>query len=203
MKSNAATVEEYLASLPEDRRDAISAVRKYVLGKLGKKFRECMQYGVVGYCVPHSVWPHGHHTRPELALMYMGLSSQKNDMVVYMLFMQHDTAMREWFDKAWKATGKKSYLDVGGMGCCLRFKKLEELSLDVIGEAIERVPMKKYLADHALMLARIGKVPGGKAMKGEKKAERKPAEPARASVKREARPVSKRGSAARKGRKPS
>jgi len=162
MKSKAATVEEYLASLPEDRREAISTVRKLVLKKLGKKFQECMQYGVVGYCVPHSVWPEGHHTRPELALMYMGLSSQKNDMVVYMLFMQHDTELRKWFDKAWKATGKKSYLDVGGMGCCLRFKELEEISLEVIGEAIERVPMKKYLEGHALMLARMGKVPGGK-----------------------------------------
>lgn len=161
MKSTAATVEQYLGTLPDDRREAISTVRKFILKTLGKGFQECMQYGVIAYCVPHSVWPHGHHTRPELPLMYMGLSSQKNDMVVYMLFMQHDTAMRAWFDKAWKATGKKSYLDVGGMGCCLRFKKLEDLSLEVIGEAIKRMPMKTYLGNHTKMLESIGKAPGG------------------------------------------
>lgn len=200
MKSSATTVEQYLASLPEDRREAVSTVRRFILDRLGKKFQECMHYGVIGYCVPHSVWPHGHHTRPELPLMYMGLSSQKNDMVVYMLFLQHDKPMRDWFDKAWKATGKKSYLDVGGMGCCLRFKKMEELSLDVIGEAIQRVSMKKYLEDHVETLALMGKGPDGKAMKGGKKAERKPAKPAATSGKPKARSVSKSAPAAKKKR---
>ena len=116
MTSNAATVEQYLASLPEDRRAAISAVRAFILDNLDKDFQECMQYGVIGYGVPHSDWPHGHHTRPDFALMYMGLSSQKNDMVVYMLFLHHNQPMREWFDTAWKATGKKLNMDVGARG---------------------------------------------------------------------------------------
>jgi len=163
MKSNAATVEQYLASLPEDRRAAISTVREFILDNLdAKNLQECMQYGVIGYCVPHSVWPHGHHTRPELPLMYMGLSSQKNDMVVYMLSLFQNEPMRAWFEKAWKATGRKSYLEVSGMGCCLRFKNLEDLSLDVIGEAIRRLPVQKYLEDHVAMLARRGKGPDGK-----------------------------------------
>ncbi len=169
MKSRAATVEQYLASLPEERRTAISAVRQFILDHLDRKFQECMQYGVIGYCVPHTVWPHGHHTRPELPLMYMGLSSQKNDMVVYMLFLHHNKPMREWFDKAWKASGLRSYLEVSGAGCCLRFKKLEELSLEVIGETMRRVPVKKYLDDHIAMLARIGKGPDGKPIKSASK----------------------------------
>ncbi len=167
MKSNATTVKEYLASLPEDRRGAIEAVRKVILKNLDKTFEECMQYGVVAYVVPHSVWPHGHHAKPELPLMYMGLSSQKNDMVVYMLCLFQNEPMREWFEKEWKASGKKSYLEVTGMGCCLRFKKLEDLSLDVVAEAMRRMPAKKYLEDHVLMLAGRGLGPDGKKLKGE------------------------------------
>jgi hypothetical protein len=165
MKSDVATVPEYLASLPEPRRAAVSEVRRFIRGKLGKDFQEVMQYGVIGYCVPHSIWPHGHHTRPELPLMYMGLSSQKNDMVVYMLFLFQNTPMRQWFDKAWTATGRKLHIQVGGAGCCLRFKKLGDLSLDVIGQAIDRMPVDKYLKDHTDMLASIGKGPDGKPLK--------------------------------------
>src|SRR5262245_10310815 len=185
MKSSAATVEQYLASLPQDRHAAVSAVRRFILDNLGADFQECMQYGLIGYCVPHSVWPHGHHTRPELPLMYMGLSSQKNDMVVYMLCLLHNEREREWFDKAWKATGRQNDLEVSGAGCCLRFKKLEELSLEVIGEAMRRMPAKKYLEDHVAMLARIGKGPDGKPLKksaGGAKA--KSAPPKRKSVKK-------------------
>jgi hypothetical protein len=168
MKSKAATVEQYLASLPDDRRAAVSVVRRFILDHLDKDFRECMQYGVIGYCVPHSGeggWPHGHHTNPKLPLMYMGLSSQKNDMVVYMLFLLHNKPERERFDRAWRATGKKNYLEVSGAGCCLRFKKLADLSLDVIGETMRRMPAKKYLEDHVAMLARLGKGPDGKPIK--------------------------------------
>ncbi|MGE3108437.1 MAG: DUF1801 domain-containing protein [Phycisphaerales bacterium] len=161
MKSSAATVEQYLASLPEDRRSAVSTVRDFILDHLGSDFEECMQYGVIGYVVPHRVWPQGHHTNPKLPLMYMGLSSQKNDMVVYMLFLLHNKPEREWFDAAWKATGKKNYLEVSGAGCCLRFRKVEELSLGVIGEAMRRMPATKYLQDHAAMLARLGRASTG------------------------------------------
>ena len=168
MKSKAATVAAYLDSLPPDRREAIQTVRRVILDNLDPVMQECMQYGVIGYCVPHSGpggWPHGHHTNPKLPLMYMGLSSQKNDMVVYMLFLLHNEPERSWFDTAWKATGKKNYLEVTGAGCCLRFRKLEELSLDVVGEAMRRMPVKKYLGDHVAMLARLGKGPDGKPVK--------------------------------------
>jgi hypothetical protein len=165
MKSKAITPAAYLDSLPADRREALETVRRVILENLDKDFEECMQYGVIAYCVPHSVWPHGHHTRPELPLMYMGLSSQKNDMVVYMLCLLHNKPEREWFEKAWKATGKKLYIEVSGAGCCLRFKKVEDLSLPVIGEAMRRMPVQKYLEDHVAMLARMGKGPDGKALK--------------------------------------
>ncbi|MFO0858389.1 MAG: DUF1801 domain-containing protein [Phycisphaerales bacterium] len=160
MKSKATTVPAYLKTLPPDRRDAIEKVREFVREHLDEGIVECMQYGVIAYVVPHTVWPHGTRTHPELPQMYMGMSSQKNDMVVYMLFLYENERERVWFDKAWKATGKKLHMKVAGMACCLRFKKLEELSLEVIGEAIKRMPVKKYLEDHVGMLERIGRVPG-------------------------------------------
>lgn len=175
MKSRAATVEQYLASLPEGRREAVSAVRGFLIDNLGNDFQERMQYGVIGYCVPHGVWPHGHHTNPKLPLMYMGLSSQKNDMVVYMLFLLHNKPEREWFDKAWKATGRRNHLEVTGAGCCLRFKKVEDLSLDVIDGAMRRNPSEKYLKDHVAMLARLGRGPDGKAIKNRSASRSKPA----------------------------
>lgn len=165
MKSTATTAAAYLESLPPDRRGPIETVRRFILDHLDKDLQECMQYGVVGYCVPHRVWPHGHHTNPKLPLMYMGLSSQKNDMVVYMLFLHHDKPEREWFDTAWKAAGRKSFLDVSGAGCCLRFKKVDDLALDVIGKAMRRVPVRKYLDSQMAMLTRLGKAPDGKALK--------------------------------------
>jgi hypothetical protein len=165
MKSKATTVAAYLDSLPPERREAIQTVRRVILDNLDQGIQECMQYGVIGYCVPHSVWPHGHHTRPELPLMYMGLSSQKNDMVVYMLCLYQNEPMREWFDKAWKATGKRLFMEVSGAGCCLRFKKVEDLSLDVISEAMHRMPVQKYLEHHVAALARMGKGADGKPLK--------------------------------------
>lgn len=161
MKSKAATVARYLASLPADRRAPVSAARDFILKNLGKGFVECMQYGVIAYCVPHSIWPHGHHTNPALPLMYMGLSSQRNDMVVYMLMLLHNAPEREWFASAWAATGRKSRLEVTGAGCCLRFKRVEDLSLEVIAKAMRRMPVKKYLADHVSVLERLGRAPGG------------------------------------------
>lgn len=201
MKSKATTVAAYMDSLPADRREAIQTVRRVILGNLDKGLEECMQYGVIGYCVPHSVWPHGHHTRPELPLMYMGLSSQKNDMVVYMLCLFQNEPMRGWFDTAWKASGKRSYLEVSGAGCCLRFKKVEDLSLDVIAEAMRRMPVKKYLSDHVAMLARRGRGPDGRALKkseGEGRGAKAKSSPANGRVAPK-RKTAKKKTAARRG----
>ena len=182
MKSAAPTPDVYFASLPEDRRAPLETVRGFLLEHIDPVLEERMLYGVVGYCVPHTVWPHGHHTRPELPLMYMGLSSQKNDMVVYMLFLLHNERERKWFDGAWKKSGRKNHLEVTGAGCCLRFKKLEELSLEVVGEAMSRMPVKKYLEDHVAMLARIGRSPDGTRQSTKRAATRKPTPRPRASA---------------------
>jgi hypothetical protein len=142
MISKAKTVKEYLASLPEDRRKAIEAVRKVILKNLDKDYEEGMQYGAISYYVPHSKYPHGYHCDPKIALPFAGLGSQKNYISLGMMCHYSDAAEDKWFRTAWAKTGKK--LDMGK--CCVRFKTIEDVPLEVIGEAIKRVPAKKYIA---------------------------------------------------------
>jgi len=141
MQSKAATVKEYLASLPDDRRAAIEGVRKVILANLDKDYEEGMQYGMIGYSVPHRVYPPGYHTDPKQALPFAALASQKNHMAFYIMGLNGDPTLAKWFEKAWKDTGRK--LDVGKS--CIRFKKLDDLALDVIGEALHRLPARKYI----------------------------------------------------------
>ena len=142
MTSDADTVDDYLRELPPDRRAAIEAVRKVILKSLDKGFEEGMQYGMIGYYVPHRLFPAGYHCDPKQPLGFVCLGSQKNYMSVYLGPIYGDTKLRTWFEQAWAKAGKK--LDAGK--CCVRFKRVEDLALDVLGEAIRRVPLKAYLA---------------------------------------------------------
>ncbi len=153
MQSKATSVTQYLASLPEDRRAAISAVRRVILDNLDKDYAEGMQYGMIGYFVPHSVFPAGYHCDPKQPLSFAGLASQKGHMSLYLMCVYGNEEQRAWFERAWKKSGKK--LDMGK--ACLRFKKVEDLAMDVIGEAIRRIPAKKYVAAYEGLLARMGK----------------------------------------------
>ena len=85
MKSSAKTVDEYLAALPENRRTAISTVRKVILANLPEGYEECMSYGMIGYVVPHRIYPAGYHCDPKLPLPYANLGSQKNHMALYLM----------------------------------------------------------------------------------------------------------------------
>ena len=141
MQSQATTVEQYLAELPEDRRAAISAVRNVILKNLNKDYEEGMQYGMIGYSVPHSLYPAGYHCDPKQPLPFAGLASQKNYMSLYMMPVYGEGTTESTFRDEWVKTGKK--LDMGK--CCIRFKKVEDLALDLIGETIRRTPVKKLI----------------------------------------------------------
>lgn len=164
MKSNAKTVKEYLASLPADRRAGIEAVRKVILKNLDKDYEEGMMWGMIGYAVPHRVWPLGYHCDPKKPLMMCSLASQKNNMTVYLMSVYGQKTEREWFQKAWAATGRKLHMG----GCCVHFKTLEDAALDVIGEAVRRTPAKAYVENYVKLLASTGRGPDGKKLKGEK-----------------------------------
>ena len=144
MQSKATTVKQYLAELPADRRAAVSAVREVILKNLDKDYEEGMQYGMIGYYVPHRVYPAGYHCDPKQPLPFLGLASQKNNMAVYMMCLWGAGGLRKWFLDSWKKAGKK--LDMGS--ACLRFKKVEDLALDVLGEVIRRVPAKTFIGQY-------------------------------------------------------
>jgi hypothetical protein len=154
MKSTATTVEEYLQGLPAERRVAISAVRKVILSSLPKGYVECMGYGMICFVVPHSLYPAGYHCDPRLPLPLACLGSQKNHMALHLMTVYGDPVTEKWFRNAWSATGKR--LDMGK--ACVRFKQLEDVPLDVIGQVIAHVPVKDYIA-------RIEKVVGATASK--------------------------------------
>ncbi len=141
MISQAKTVDEYLASLPEDRRAAISAVREVIRKNLDKDYEEGMGYGMMGWSVPHRVYPPGYHCDPRQPLPFAGIASQKNYMSVYLMCVYFGADEEKWFRDAWAKTGKK--LDMGKS--CIRFKKLDDLALNVIGQAVERVPAAEYI----------------------------------------------------------
>ena len=152
MQSKAKTVKEYLAELPEDRCAAIQAVRKVIRKNLDKDYEEGMQYGMIGYYVPHKLYPAGYHCDPKLPLPFAGLASQKGYMSVY-LTCYGSPKDEEWIRKEWAKTGKK--LDMGKS--CIRFRKLEDLPLEVIGKAIARVPVKDYIAYYESVIKTSGK----------------------------------------------
>ena len=141
MQSKAATVADYLNELPEDRREAIAKVRAVIRKNLPKGFTEQMGYGMIGYVVPHKLYPAGYHCDPKQPLPFAGLASQKNYMALYLMTVYQSPAMEQWLRQQFQASGKK--LDMGKS--CIRFKKLDDLPLDVIGEAIGRVSLADYI----------------------------------------------------------
>lgn len=149
MQSPATTPEAYLASLPDDRRATLSAVRDVILANLDGCYSERMQYGMLGYGIAHSVYPAGYHCDPGQPVPFAALASQKNYLSLYLMGLyvgcagSDETSELAWFREAWAASGKRK-LDMGK--ACVRFKKLDDISLDVIGEAIRRMPAQRYLA---------------------------------------------------------
>jgi len=141
MQSKAKTVEAYLADLPDDRRQAMEAVRKVILKNLDKDYAEGMTYGMIGYFIPHSVYPPGYHCDPKMPLPFASLASQKNHMSLSLMSLYGNLTQFLWFKNEWAKTGKK--LDMGA--ACIRFKKLEDLPLELIGETVRRSPAKAYI----------------------------------------------------------
>ena len=139
MKSTANTVEEYLEGLSPERRQAVSAVRQAVLSNLPDGYEEIMDFGMIAYVVPLERVPKTYNGHP---LMYAAISSEKNYVSVHLMNVYADPETTQWFVDSYKATGKK--LDMGKS--CVRFKKLDDLPLALIGEAVARTPMEEWIA---------------------------------------------------------
>ena len=142
MQSKATTPDEYLASITEDRKKAMTELRKIILANLPKGFKEGMSYGMLGYCVPHELYPDGYHCDPKLPLPFMSVASQKNFIAVYHMGVYADPALLKWFTEEY-AKHSKVKLDMGKS--CIRFKKPEQIPFKLIGELASKITVKQWI----------------------------------------------------------
>ena len=143
MQSTAATPEEYIASLPEDRQEAILKLREVILENLPAGFSEEMQYGMMSYVVPHSLYPAGYHCDPKIALPFLGMASQKNFVALYHMGIYADEELLNWFTSEYPKHSKKK-LDMGKS--CIRFKKTEDIPYQLIGELAAKMTPEQWIA---------------------------------------------------------
>lgn len=143
MNSATQTVEEYLNALSSDRRTALASVRTTILNNLPKGYEEIMLYGMICYVIPLETYPKTYNGQP---LMLLGLASKKNHMSLHLLCVYINKEMNEWFVKEYHNTGKK--LDMGKG--CVRFKKLDDLPLELIGKVVAKVPVSTFIEHYEM-----------------------------------------------------
>ncbi|TRX21518.1 DUF1801 domain-containing protein [Flavobacterium franklandianum] len=131
MQLTAKTINDYLNELPEERKIAFSKLRESILKTIPKGFEEQMSYGMLGYVVPHSIYPNGYHCTPKLPLPFMNLASQKNFIALYHMGIYLNPKLLEWFTTEYPKHSTQK-LDMGKG--CIRFKKFDQIPFDLIGE---------------------------------------------------------------------
>ena len=142
MTSDAKTPEEYISALPQDRKDAITKLRKIILKRLPKGFSETISYGMLGYVVPHSLYPDGYHCDPKLPLPFMSIASQKNFVGVYHMGIYANKELYDWFvDEYPKHSSRK--IDMGKS--CIRLNKIEEIPYELIGELASKMTPNEWI----------------------------------------------------------
>lgn len=153
MRVEATTVDEYLAKLDDNCRALISSVRTLILENINQGFEETIQYNMIGYVVPHSLYPAGYHVTPSDPLPFMSLGAQKNYCSLYAMSLYSDANSLEQFQSDWKRTGKK--LNMGKS--CIRFKKLDDLAVDVIANHLRAITVASYIASYEAALVAASK----------------------------------------------
>jgi len=142
MQYQADSPEDYIAQLPKERQEVISKLRKIILENLPEGFEEQISYGMLGYVVPHSLYPNGYHCNPKLPLPFMNLASQKNFIAVYHMGIYSKKELLEWFTDAYtKSVGSK--LDMGKS--CIRFKKMDAVPYQLIGELCQKISVAQWI----------------------------------------------------------
>lgn len=145
MQSGATTVEEYFEDLPEERKAPMQRLRQVILENIPAGFSEEMNYGMVGYVVPHLTYPPGYHCDPKLPLPFANIASQKNFIALYHMGIYADKNMLDWFMSEYPkhSTAK---LDMGKS--CIRFKKPEQIPFELIGELMKKINVKEWIAKY-------------------------------------------------------
>ena len=142
MQSKATSPKQYLEELPEDRKTPVSKLRQQILDNLPKGIEEAMNYGMLGYVVPHSVYPDGYHCNPKDPLPFMNLASQKNFVAVYSMVLYSRKDLMDWFTSEY-AKRCKYKLDMGKS--CIRFKRMDDIPFDLIGELTAKVSTEEWI----------------------------------------------------------
>lgn len=145
MQSTATTVEQYLQELPEERKEVVGKLREVILENLPKGFEECMNYGMLGYVVPHSLYPEGYHCDSKLPLPFMNLASQKNFVAVYHMAIYSDPLIMDWF-LAQYPKHCKNKLDMGKS--CIRFKNLSKVPYELIGQLASKISVADWISTY-------------------------------------------------------
>ncbi|MCA0427052.1 MAG: DUF1801 domain-containing protein [Bacteroidetes bacterium] len=151
MQSKASSIQEYLNSLPDERREAITKLHETILKALPKGFETCMSYGMIGYVVPHSIYPKGYHCDPKLPLPFISLASQKNAISLYHMGIYANEELLNWFTSEY-ASRVKGKLDMGKS--CIRFKKPEQIPFDLIAELAQKWSPADWISTYETLLKR-------------------------------------------------
>lgn len=142
MKIEASNPEEYIRQLPDDRKEAVEKLRTIIADNLPDDFTETMNYGMIGYVVPHSVYPEGYHVNPKLPLPFMSLASQKNYIALYHMGLYANPELMEWFEAEYPKHSSRK-LDMGKS--CIRFKKIDQIPYELIGDLVSRMTAEEWV----------------------------------------------------------
>ncbi len=143
MQYQATSVDDYISQVPEDRKEALTKLRNVINSNIPKGFEEGIGYGMVGYSVPHSLYPSGYHCTPELPLPFMGYASQKNSINLYHMGIYSIKELHDWFVAEYPKYSKRK-LDMGKS--CIRFKKPEDIPYQLIGELASKITVDEWIA---------------------------------------------------------
>jgi hypothetical protein len=142
MQSFAKTPDDYIWELPEDRKEPIEKLREVIRKHIPEGFEEVMQYGMISYVVPHSLYPPGYHCKPSDALPFVSIASQKNHIALYHMWMYADANLLNWFQDEYPKHSKKK-LDMGKS--CIKWKKPEDIPHSLISELVEKITLKEWI----------------------------------------------------------
>lgn len=151
MQSKATTVDRYIAALPADRQQAITELRKVIKKNLPKGFKEEMNYGMIGYVVPHSIYPKGYHCDAKQPLPFMNVASQKNFISIYHMGVYADPKLLKWFTDAHAKSSPKK-LNMGKS--CMRYKKPEDIPYKLIGELASKITVDEWVTGYEKIINR-------------------------------------------------
>ena len=143
MTSKAKTPDEYIASLPEERKSAMTQLRNTILENIPKGFHEEISYGMIGYVVPHSIYPKGYHVNPKLPLALINIASQKNNITIHHIGLYSDKKLLEWFVGEYPKHSKTK-LDMGKG--CVHFKKIDQIPFALVGELVAKISVEDWIA---------------------------------------------------------